>query len=80
MVKYHFRIFSNHPEMADNVMRNTIGQLMATVKLLCVMEKTGRGDVVREIEGCLSEDRSCVQHSRRLDRILKKHIEVLEAA
>jgi hypothetical protein len=64
--------------MADVVMRNTIGQLMAAVKLLCAMEKSGRSDVVREIESCLSKDQSSVEHSRRLDRILKKHIDVLE--
>ena len=64
--------------MADNVLRNTIGQLMASVKLLCAMEKSGQGDVVREIESCLSDDHSSVQHSKRLDRILKKHVDVLE--
>ena len=65
--------------MSDSVVRSSVGQLMATVKLLCIMRRAGREDVVRDIESCMLPDLSGIAHGKRLDRILKEHIALLEA-
>jgi hypothetical protein len=57
-------------------LRNTVGQLMAAIRLICIME--GNIEIVRKIKSCLSEDMTHVAHGRRLDRILKAHIDVLD--
>ncbi len=74
---WNFNIF-RHREMSEPMLRNTIGQLMAAIRLICIMERQGRSDVIREIEGCLSEDMTFVAHSDRLDQVIKAHIDVLD--
>ncbi len=63
---------------ADEVpLRDMIGQLMAAIRLICIMD--GDAAIVREIKSCLSEDMTYVAHGKRLDRILKTHVDVLDA-
>ncbi len=59
-------------------MHHTIGQLMAALCLICLMEGEGRSDVIREIKECLSDDMMCVTHGKR-PCVIKSHMDVLDA-
>jgi hypothetical protein len=66
--------------MSEAVVRSTVGQLMAAVKLLCVLKGADHVEAVADIKSCLSEDLNCITNGRKLDRILKRHIAILEAS
>ena len=63
---------------SEAMLRNMVAQLMAAVRLICIMGGSGRNDVVDEIKSCLSDDMTYVAHSKQLDRVIKAHLDVLD--
>jgi len=57
----------------DTELKHKIGQLMATIKLLCNSPQS----TVQQVASCLAEDHSFVENNEKLDGILKENMSIL---